>query len=345
MNQKRTPKRYGNAKWKTTRFTFHNSSRIEQIMMQWTQKDWNKAAILGIAVILFNFAFKETRTRVILAIVGAFWVLFCLFHVIRLLTGLALGVVMSVFAFLEATTVISSPKPDTFSIIVFFIIFACGIYCTASFSKKLVLGPLKETYKKMFPSKTDNISEANVQSKADQHSVHEIMASIDEIITNIEVANQAAGSNPGHSNINTGQMIRDEENWRRECLSLSPVEYELQKIDGMEGHAFEEWCADLLRRKGFRSVKVTPGSGDQGVDVTAEKDGLKYAIQCKRYSSDLGNTPIQEVVAGKVFYGCQVGAVMTNRYFTSGAKELAHVNGILLWDRDVIASMLKAGNP
>lgn len=112
-------------------------------------------------------------------------------------------------------------------------------------------------------------------------------------------------------------------------------------IDLMEGHDFEYWCADLLRRSGFAEVEVTPGSGDQGVDVIAVKDGIRYAIQCKRYSSDLGNTPIQEVSAGKVLYRCQVGVVMTNQHFTAGAKELAEATGTLLWDRDKLSEMLK----
>ena len=30
---------------------------------------------------------------------------------------------------------------------------------------------------------------------------------------------------------------------------------------------------------------------------------------------------------------------MTNRYFTTGAKELAKTTGILLWDRDVLKVM------
>ena len=55
-------------------------------------------------------------------------------------------------------------------------------------------------------------------------------------------------------------------------------------IDNMDGHSFEYWCADLLRDNGFENVSVTQGSGDQGVDVLAEKDGVKYAIQCKCYS-------------------------------------------------------------
>lgn len=111
-------------------------------------------------------------------------------------------------------------------------------------------------------------------------------------------------------------------------------------IDAMEGHTFEEWCAELLRKNGFVNVEVTPGSGDQGVDVTAVKDGIRYAIQCKCYSSDLGNKPIQEVYTGKNIYKCQVGVVMTNRHFTPGAKEAAEATGVLLWDRDKLEEMI-----
>ena len=82
------------------------------------------------------------------------------------------------------------------------------------------------------------------------------------------------------------------------------------------------------------------GSGDQGVDIIAEKDGLRYAIQCKCYASNLGNTPVQEVHAGKGYYNCHVAAVLTNRYFTTGAKELAEKCGVLLWDRAFLAEMM-----
>lgn len=117
----------------------------------------------------------------------------------------------------------------------------------------------------------------------------------------------------------------------------------LARIDGMDGHEFEYWCADLLRKSGFRNVTVTRGSGDQGVDILAEKDRIRYAVQCKCYSRDLGNKPVQEVNSGKVMpqYNCQVGAVITNRHFTKGARELAAATGTLLWDRDWILTQLR----
>lgn len=119
---------------------------------------------------------------------------------------------------------------------------------------------------------------------------------------------------------------------------------QLLTIDLMDGHDFEYWCADLLRKIGFTNVEVTPGSNDQGVDILAHKDGVKYAIQCKRYSHDLGNTPVQEVHAGKSMYNCHVGVVMTNQHFTKGAKDLAQATGVLLWDREWIQQHLESSH-
>ena len=52
-----------------------------------------------------------------------------------------------------------------------------------------------------------------------------------------------------------------------------------EDIDRMEGLEFEYFCAELLRRRGFQGVEVTKGSGDYGIDILAEKEGVTYAIQ------------------------------------------------------------------
>jgi predicted AAA+ superfamily ATPase len=103
--------------------------------------------------------------------------------------------------------------------------------------------------------------------------------------------------------------------------------YTMSQLDNMEGHRFEFACADILKMNGFYDVKVTQGSGDYGVDIIARKGMRKYAIQCKCYSHKLDNKPIQEVIGGLAYYGCNKGVVMTNQYFTEPAKQLAKVNG------------------
>lgn len=142
--------------------------------------------------------------------------------------------------------------------------------------------------------------------------------------------------------VNFREVVRPGKDLCIEQFGSNAIDYALSVIDGMDGHEFEHWCANLLIKNGFQNVEVTPGSGDQGVDITAEKDGVFYAIQCKCYSSDLGNKPVQEVYAGKEMYNCQVGVVMTNRYFTEGAKALAKQTRTLLWDRDKIQEMIQA---
>lgn len=116
--------------------------------------------------------------------------------------------------------------------------------------------------------------------------------------------------------------------------------YSIQQLDNMEGHQFEYACADILKANGFKNVKVTQGSGDFGVDILANKKGVRYAIQCKCYSHKLDNTPIQEVIGGLAYYKCSKGAVMTNQYFTEPAKELAKINNVELWDRSVLIRLL-----
>ena len=112
-------------------------------------------------------------------------------------------------------------------------------------------------------------------------------------------------------------------------------------FEDMEGHEFEYFCADILKQKGFVDVEVTRGSGDYGIDILAEKEGVTYAIQCKRYAAPVGVKAIQEAYAGRDYYDRMVGAVMTNQYFTAPAVEAAKKLKILLWDGGYIESMME----
>ena len=111
-------------------------------------------------------------------------------------------------------------------------------------------------------------------------------------------------------------------------------------FEGMEGHEFEYFCADLLKRNGFTEVEVTKGSGDYGADILAQKEGVTYAVQCKCYTGPVGVGAVQEVYAGRDYYDRMVGAVMTNQYFTSPAVKAAEKLKILLWDGGCLESMM-----
>ena len=114
----------------------------------------------------------------------------------------------------------------------------------------------------------------------------------------------------------------------------------VSKIDNMSGFNFEQYVGELLYKNGFEKIEVTQRSGDFGVDVIAYKDDIKYAIQCKKYSSPVGIKAVQEVIASKAMHNCHVAVVLTNNYFTKNAEELAERNNVLLWNREKLVSLI-----
>lgn len=100
--------------------------------------------------------------------------------------------------------------------------------------------------------------------------------------------------------------------------------------DDMTGAEFEVFCAEELCRVGW-NARVTIQSRDQGVDVVAEKGGVRIVLQCKLYAQrPVGNKAVQEAAAGKAHEQASYGVVVTNNRYTSAAEQLASTNGILL---------------
>lgn len=116
---------------------------------------------------------------------------------------------------------------------------------------------------------------------------------------------------------------------------------ELLSIDQMSGTEFEEYTAFLLEQNGFSKVKVTKQYGDQGIDVIAQKDNIKYGIQCKRWKKNVGNKAVQEVYAGIGYYKLDRAIVFTNSQFTKSAQELAKQLDVELWNRTQLSGMIE----
>lgn len=100
-------------------------------------------------------------------------------------------------------------------------------------------------------------------------------------------------------------------------------------FDGTDPLLFEQYIRNAFEDKGW-VARLTPGSGDQGVDVIAQKAGLSIAVQCKLYSSPVGNSAVQEVAAGRNFYKCDLAWVVSNASFTPSARELARASFVEL---------------
>jgi restriction system protein len=99
--------------------------------------------------------------------------------------------------------------------------------------------------------------------------------------------------------------------------------------DDMTPSEFETFCAEELKRVGW-NARVTMQSRDQGVDVIAEKNGVRIVLQCKLYARPVGNKSVQEAAAARVHEQADYGIVVSNNRYTRDAEQLASTNKILL---------------
>ncbi|CCD29978.1 putative Endonuclease precursor [Candidatus Glomeribacter gigasporarum BEG34] len=106
---------------------------------------------------------------------------------------------------------------------------------------------------------------------------------------------------------------------------ISPIEY-------------EQLVAKVLTEYGW-DARQTTATGDQGIDVVAQKQGIKVVIQCKLYSQPVGNAAVQEVIAGKVFEQADLAVVVSNATFTKSARQLATSAGVLLLHHEQLSEL------
>lgn len=94
-----------------------------------------------------------------------------------------------------------------------------------------------------------------------------------------------------------------------------PKHFTLSYVDEITPRQFEYFVAEILKSRGY-AVKVTPSSGDYGVDVVATRKGDRCAVQVKKYSGTVPYGAVQEAVAGGLAYNCKSIMVVTNSYYT-----------------------------
>lgn len=86
----------------------------------------------------------------------------------------------------------------------------------------------------------------------------------------------------------------------------------------------------LFKALGYSKVTLTPSSNDKGVDVLAEYQGIKVAIQCKKYKGLVGSPQIQTFLGAMRHAEAQKGFFITTSVFSIEAEKMAsaHLNKI-----------------
>jgi HJR/Mrr/RecB family endonuclease len=108
----------------------------------------------------------------------------------------------------------------------------------------------------------------------------------------------------------------------------------------LKADQFESFVREVFEALGYQT-ELKARSGDQGVDIIAVRDGVRWAIQCKGYAGTLGNKPIQEVFTGAHFHNCHRWLVITTSGFTSGGREAAARTGCVLVEGCDIPELIK----
>lgn len=127
-------------------------------------------------------------------------------------------------------------------------------------------------------------------------------------------------------------------------LNIEPTknvnETSIENIDKMNGREFEEFITNLFIKRGYKTT-LTQISGDYGIDVIVIDDFIRIGIQTKCYTQKVGNSAIQEAIAGLKHYNLDKAMVITNNFYTPAAIQLARENNVIIWDRNKLIAEIR----
>lgn len=108
----------------------------------------------------------------------------------------------------------------------------------------------------------------------------------------------------------------------------------LQELYAMNALDFEHAVATRMHFWKFENVRVTQAMGDGGVDILMEKNGLRYAVQCKKWrpESFIGIDTLRAFVYAYRKAGCDRGIFVTTAQFSDFARREMAEEGVLLVD-------------
>lgn len=114
----------------------------------------------------------------------------------------------------------------------------------------------------------------------------------------------------------------------------------IREVDTMSGDVFEKYLLTLFFKLGYKVQLVGSHAGDYGTDLIIERDGVRTAVQAKRWKSVVGIKAVQEVYGSLKLRNCTKALIVTNSSFTRQAQELARANGVELWDRSTLVNKI-----
>ena len=155
-----------------------------------------------------------------------------------------------------------------------------------------------------------------------------------------EDAYQTAQEEADRKRIEVERVRQEAERQRKEAerarrAALKSQQRKRQEYwESMGGIQFERELGKLFRAQGY-SVKSTPVSGDQGVDLILTKNGKTTVVQCKAHRSPVGASVIRELFGSMYHFKADSAILACTGGFTNGVIKFARGKPIRLissWD-------------
>jgi Restriction endonuclease len=106
----------------------------------------------------------------------------------------------------------------------------------------------------------------------------------------------------------------------------------------LDGYAFERATAEVLNKHQF-NPRVTPGSGDGGVDIEVTRNGLQGVVQCKAHVACVGPHVVRDLYGVIHHCGADFGIIVSRGGFTRGAHDFKRDKPIFFLDTDDLIAM------
>lgn len=110
-------------------------------------------------------------------------------------------------------------------------------------------------------------------------------------------------------------------------------------LEALSPWEFEEHVAKVYAESGYKT-RLTPKSGDNGIDILAEKQGIRYAIQVKKTRKPVGSPVIQTLMGSMIHAGTDHGICVSFSGFTREAERFAFGKNIELVDKHALGDLI-----
>jgi HJR/Mrr/RecB family endonuclease len=135
-------------------------------------------------------------------------------------------------------------------------------------------------------------------------------------------------------------LLREYIQKKEEALTRESIKVISNKFSNLSGSEFENLLYRLYEKMGYM-VERTGKTGDQGADLILNKGNERILVQAKRYEDfSVGNSAVQQAVAAKNHYDCNMAVVVATTHFTNEALALAKTNSVDLISKRRIQEML-----